>query len=349
MAEKALISSTIQGRDWGYLFLLYLIVNVARFLGVFLFFPTLARGPYGISWRQAMLLSWGGLRGAVSLTLSMAVSQQEEIPLETRARISFLTAGIVLLTILINGSTCKLLLRMLKLNNPTEAEQELFIRATNVMENELEEFLNSKLKKDKYLGNADWNVVYRYLPVLSPQIYWHRVREGHISLNEGEIGLLGKYIQEEEEKEEAAAAEEEEEQAEKQVEGADEEGRRKEVGKGGEGGKEVWSYGASCLGRGKEGGKGGVVVAVGSRYEELPPRLRNRWKRYTQKFNQRLKEGIDGEKLSEIRRQVWESLLLARGVFPPLLLRSLLRQRSRGRRMGRDRGRKGGGGRLQPG
>ena len=207
MAEKALISSTIQGRDWGYLFVLYLIVNLARFIGVFLFFPTLARGPYGINWRQAVLLSWGGLRGAVSLTLSMAVSQQQGIPLETRARISFLTAGIVLLTILINGSTCKLLLEKLKLNNPTQAEQELFIRATNLIENELEEFLNSKLKKDKYLGNADWNVVYRYLPVFSPQIYWHRVREGHISLDEWEIGLLGRYVREEEEKEEGGEEE----------------------------------------------------------------------------------------------------------------------------------------------
>ena len=44
MAEKALISSTIRGTDWAYLLLLYLIVNLSRFLGIFLFFPTLSRG-----------------------------------------------------------------------------------------------------------------------------------------------------------------------------------------------------------------------------------------------------------------------------------------------------------------
>ena len=57
------------------------------------------------------------------MTLSMAVSQQEEIPLETRARILFLTAGIVLLTILINGSTCKLLVEKLRLISPTQGKR----------------------------------------------------------------------------------------------------------------------------------------------------------------------------------------------------------------------------------
>ena len=41
------------------------------------------------------------------------------------------------------------------------AERELFIRATNLVENKLEIFVEGKLKKDRYLGNADWNVVYR--------------------------------------------------------------------------------------------------------------------------------------------------------------------------------------------
>ena len=93
MAEKALVSSTVTGVDWLYLLLLYLILNVTRAFGVLVCFPVLARGPYGISWRQAVLLSWGGLRGAVSLTLSIAVSQETSIPDETRARISFLIAG----------------------------------------------------------------------------------------------------------------------------------------------------------------------------------------------------------------------------------------------------------------
>lgn len=36
-----------QGRDWGVLFILYLIVNAARAVGVALFFPVLSRGDYG--------------------------------------------------------------------------------------------------------------------------------------------------------------------------------------------------------------------------------------------------------------------------------------------------------------
>ncbi|GAB5037945.1 sodium hydrogen exchanger partial, partial [Nannochloropsis oceanica] len=267
IADKALISSTIRGTDWLYLIILYLIVNVTRFIGVFLFFPSLARGPYGIDWRQGLLLSWGGLRGAVSLTLSMAVSQQEAIPLDTRARILFLTAGIVLLTILINGATCKLLVQKLRLVNPTQAERELFIRATNLVETKLGIFVERKLKKDRYLGNADWNVVYRYLPVYTPQIYWYRIMEGKVRLSEEEV---------------------------------------EEVGRSG-GGRKSWR-------RRKEGGGGGGGGR--KKTEDIPLRLRSRWKSYTTQFNEKLKDEIDGLKLSAIRKQIWDGLMQERGVSP---------------------------------
>jgi NhaP-type Na+/H+ or K+/H+ antiporter len=45
--------------------LLYVLVNVARAAAVLLCYPILSRGAYGINWRQAVLLSYAGLRGAV--------------------------------------------------------------------------------------------------------------------------------------------------------------------------------------------------------------------------------------------------------------------------------------------
>jgi hypothetical protein len=318
MAEKALVSETILRRDWGYLFLFYLILNATRFVGVFLFFPTLARGPYGINWRQAVLLSYGGLRGAVSLTLALVVSQEEGIPEETRALILFFTAGIVLLTILINGSTCKLVLQKLKLNNPTRVEQELYIRAMNLIENELEVFAG-KLKNDKYLGSADWNVVYRYLPVFSPQIYWHRVREGHLCLDEAEIALVGRYVRENESqerkgKEEGGGFSDEEWGA-----------GHGRVEENGEALGPHKSFFGSFLFRpfacvlsmmgykpGKDGGGGEEECS----YEELPTGLRRRWREYTSRFNGNLNTGVDGEMLCAIRKKVWQGLVGTRGGIP---------------------------------
>lgn len=45
---------------------------------------------------------------------------------------------------------------------PSRAEHELFIRATNLIETALARAAG-ELKHDKYLGDADWNVVFRYV------------------------------------------------------------------------------------------------------------------------------------------------------------------------------------------
>jgi NhaP-type Na+/H+ or K+/H+ antiporter/CRP-like cAMP-binding protein len=294
MAEKALVSSTVRGVDWAYLLLLYVILNVTRAFGVAVCFPVLARGPYGISWRQAMLLSWGGLRGAVSLTLSIAVSQVEGIPEETRARISFLIAGIVLLTILINGTTCKPLLNRLGLNSPSEAERELFIRATNVVEGGLEKALR-ELKHDKYLGDADWNIVFRYLPVPTAQVYWHRVQAGHIKLNEEELAFIGAYVQGGVEDRMLTNKMSAQETAGLGIPAAPTPPKRLSPAV-------TWM---TSLGRWLRGGHWSLIP--GSKYEELPPRVRNRWRRYTMQYND-LEEVLHGDKLMVIREATYERL-----------------------------------------
>lgn len=43
-------------------------------------------GAYGIEWRQALVLSYSGLRGAVGLTLAIAIHQDEGIRHATRDR-----------------------------------------------------------------------------------------------------------------------------------------------------------------------------------------------------------------------------------------------------------------------
>lgn len=53
-------------QDWGYMVLLYLMVNLSRALATVIFYPSLSRGAYGIDWKQGIVLSWAGLRGAVS-------------------------------------------------------------------------------------------------------------------------------------------------------------------------------------------------------------------------------------------------------------------------------------------
>ena len=39
------------------------------------------------------------------------------------------------------------------------------------------------LKGDRFLGDADWEIVWRYIPVSTAKTYWHRIRHGNINLS----------------------------------------------------------------------------------------------------------------------------------------------------------------------
>lgn len=58
---------------WGYAILLYVYVQVSRMIVVGVLYPSLRYFGYGLDWRDAIILVWSGLRGAVALSLSLSV------------------------------------------------------------------------------------------------------------------------------------------------------------------------------------------------------------------------------------------------------------------------------------
>lgn len=71
-----------------------------------------------------------------------------------------LRAGIVFLTIVINGITISPLLHMLKLDVASASERAVFARTSLQIEQRLESFVD-ELKVDPFLGDADWKMVWR--------------------------------------------------------------------------------------------------------------------------------------------------------------------------------------------
>lgn len=76
-----------------------------------------------VSTREAAVMSWGGLRGAVSLALALIVSVDPDLPAGVGQQILFITAGVVLLTILLNGTTTGWLLRRLGFDHVPHSER----------------------------------------------------------------------------------------------------------------------------------------------------------------------------------------------------------------------------------
>ncbi|HVZ00686.1 MAG TPA: cation:proton antiporter [Dongiaceae bacterium] len=104
--------------DAGLIALLYLATIAARAVSVFGLLPGLERLGLmqRIDNRFKSVLLWGGLRGAVSLALALSVTENEQLPENLRNFIAAAVTGFVLLTLFINGTTLRALIRVLQLN-----------------------------------------------------------------------------------------------------------------------------------------------------------------------------------------------------------------------------------------
>ena len=133
----------------GFIICVYAGINIIRILIITIFYPIMKRSGYGLSVRESTILSWGGLRGALGLTMALMVSYTFSIPEPIRRQVLFLTAGIVTLTLTINATTIGWLLKKLGL-----AE----IPSSKLL-------LDYSVKKQKEaLEATDWSIVEQFLP-----------------------------------------------------------------------------------------------------------------------------------------------------------------------------------------
>ncbi len=118
-------------QDWLMLAVLVLATLAARFVVVFGMMPLLGifRVAESIGTAYRVVILWGGLRGAVSLALGLAIAENELLPAELRHIVAALTTGFVLFTLLVNGISLRPLIRVLGLDRLPPAEQALRDRA----------------------------------------------------------------------------------------------------------------------------------------------------------------------------------------------------------------------------
>jgi Na+:H+ antiporter len=99
----------------------------ARLAVLFLLLPTLrlARLTQPISTVYKLAIAWGGLRGALTLVLALGVTENAALPLEVRRFVAVLATGLVLFTLLVNGSTLRAAIRLLGLDRLSPVDRLL--------------------------------------------------------------------------------------------------------------------------------------------------------------------------------------------------------------------------------
>lgn len=150
-------------RDFVILILIYISILVIRGLVLLLFYPLMKRIGYGLNPKDGVIAWWGGLRGAIGLALALIVASEASIDMEIRTQILSLTAGIVFLTSLINATTIKPLIDWLGLTKVGDARLQLLSQTVAMLRKGGEKEI-TKLKENRFMSGADWDMVAKYLP-----------------------------------------------------------------------------------------------------------------------------------------------------------------------------------------
>ncbi|XP_015758289.1 PREDICTED: sodium/hydrogen exchanger 10-like, partial [Acropora digitifera] len=174
MVGVVIMEKALNSLDEYDLFLLvvgYFGITVIRGLVMMAFSPILMRIGYGLSWQNAVVTAWGGLRGAVGLALALQVYIDQPL---IGGKVLAHTAGIVMFTLLVNATTMKKLLEKLGMSDISDSKKISMANAVRQIQESNQRTL-TMLKADRFLADADWDMAERDCEVHNPYM---EVEEG---------------------------------------------------------------------------------------------------------------------------------------------------------------------------
>jgi CPA1 family monovalent cation:H+ antiporter len=100
---------------------------VARALVLFGMLPLFSAFGLGqrVSHRYKIVILWGAMRGAVTLALALAVTEDRSLDPQVQRFVAIMATGFVLVTLLVNATTLRFVIRLLKLDLLSPVDQAL--------------------------------------------------------------------------------------------------------------------------------------------------------------------------------------------------------------------------------
>ncbi len=162
------IGTQVDGATWadlGVILALYTGIMVIRYVGTFIFRPVANLVGDPISVTDVAVVSWGGLRGAVSMALVLIVANDPRVPTVVAQKMLLLSAGVVFMTIAFNGATMGRLLSWLGYDKPPLTDQLAALSARALVldqvKSHIDEVRNSRDLRTVSWGDVEEDVVSR--------------------------------------------------------------------------------------------------------------------------------------------------------------------------------------------
>lgn len=171
--------------DFAMLGIIYVGIHIVRAIVIAMHYPFMKNTGYGLPVKDAIVVWYGALRGAIGLALALIVmgidatimsdtlnnlnetdSYTPELAETIKNQFLFLIAGTVTLTLLVNATTIKFLVEYLGLLDVAPAKQQMIYNANQNLRESIETQMGS-IQSDRYLKKADWEKVSDYVPSVS--------------------------------------------------------------------------------------------------------------------------------------------------------------------------------------
>ncbi|MBT3647291.1 MAG: cyclic nucleotide-binding domain-containing protein [Flavobacteriales bacterium] len=161
--------------DFMVLGIIYIGVHVIRAIVMVMHYPFMKNTGYGLPKKDAIVVWFGALRGAIGLALALIVAGLDSNAMADAMGITsaeattikdqflFLIAGTVTLTLLVNATTIKALVNRLGLLDIPPAKALMIKSSSEYMRSSAEAHVQ-KLRADRNLKKANWTTVSEYLP-----------------------------------------------------------------------------------------------------------------------------------------------------------------------------------------
>lgn len=151
--------STIDFSDWVRMFLFFILMIIGRYLMLILFKPVINKVGYPIDNKDIIILTYGGLRGAIALCLALIVVTDLAYPTRFREIVIFYVSGMILLTVIINGLTIKYIIDKINFQPISDTKKRIKLTLKKRM------IIGSVEKQQSLIYNeflklVDWKEVY---------------------------------------------------------------------------------------------------------------------------------------------------------------------------------------------
>lgn len=145
-------------KDYLFIFAWYIYLQVIRIGLMFLFRPIMSINNKWLGWKEAFVVGFSGLRGAVSLILALEVAGSARLNEGVKSRVVLWTTGIVGLSLIVNGVLIKPLISFLKLDRAEKSREEFMHRARAIMVQRTLQILDNLCVESGY-KSARWSYV----------------------------------------------------------------------------------------------------------------------------------------------------------------------------------------------